>query len=229
MERHMNECPKCGRDVQGQEACAGCGWLQASALCERHPDREAKGQCVICTVPVCAECDRNGQREFLCPEHHAVEVVDGWAQVYTTSDDTEAQLVRDNLRAEGTDAEVLSQKDHFAVPVDLGELSPVRVLVPAYAFNEAMSVLARHMDAQGEVAFACPECGEAYEPGESVCSSCGTPLPRALSLSSDARGSGATTQPGEQEIHVTAEGDTRGRAADRPAGEIRITRDGDAI
>jgi len=183
----MNECPKCGRNVEGQDACVGCGWLQASGQCDRHPDREAKGQCVVCGTLVCPECDKNDQREFLCPEHHALEIVDGWAQVYTTSDDTEAQLVRDNLRAEGTDAEVLSQKDHFAVPVDFGDLAPVRVLVPAYAFSEAMDVLSRHMDSLGEVSFACPGCGEAYEPGDATCPSCGTPLPQRLAISDESR------------------------------------------
>lgn len=181
----MTKCAQCGREVEGQEACAGCGRLPASTTCERHPDREARGQCVVCGSAVCSECDREEAREFICPEHHGITVVDGWAQVYSTSDDLEAQLVRDNLRAEGTEAEILSQKDHFAVPVDFGDLSPVRVLVPAYAFNDAMGVLARHMDGHGEVAFACPECGEAFEPGVPACASCGTAIPSTL-----ARGGG---------------------------------------
>lgn len=173
----MTECPQCGREIEGEGACAGCGRLQVEATCDRHPDRTAEGQCVVCGSVVCSECDKDEAREFLCPDHHAITVVDGWAQVYTTSDDLEAQLVRDNLRAEGTEAEILSQKDHFAVPVEYGDLSPVRVLVPAYAYADAMAVLARHMDDHGEVAFACPACGEAYESGTDRCAYCGAALP----------------------------------------------------
>jgi hypothetical protein len=174
------ECPQCGREIEGEGACSGCGRLQVSTSCDRHADRDAAGQCVVCGSAVCSECDKEEVREYICPEHHGVTIVDGWVQVYSTFDDLEAQLVRDNLRAEGTDAEILSQKDHFALPVDFGDLSPVRVLVPAYAYSEAMSVLSGHMDRHGEVAFACVECGEAYEPGVPTCASCGAAVRRPL-------------------------------------------------
>lgn len=59
------------------------------------------------------------------------------------------------------DARVLSQKDHFSLPVDVGDLSPVRVLVPAYAYDEAQRLLAEHRDASGDVAF-----GDGEEPVE---------------------------------------------------------------
>jgi hypothetical protein len=173
----MRVCPQCGREVEGDAVCSGCGRLEAEAPCARHPDRTAHGQCVVCGSAVCEACDKDEVREYLCPDHHAVTIVDGWAQVYTTSDDLEAQLVRDNLRADGTEAEILSQKDHFAVPVDFGDLSPVRVLVPAYAYGDAMALLARHMDLHGEVSFACPACGEAYEPDAERCTRCGAALP----------------------------------------------------
>jgi hypothetical protein len=173
----MRDCPQCGREIEGDDACGGCGRLLTESVCERHPDRKARGVCVVCGSAVCDACDKDEVREFLCPEHYAVVIIDGWAQVYMTSDDVEGQLIRENLRAEGLDAEMLSQKDHFAVPVDLGELSPVRVLVPAATYREALAVLAEHMDAAGEVAFACPECGEANEPGAPTCAACGARLP----------------------------------------------------
>lgn len=190
----MRKCPQCGRQIEGDEACGGCGRLLTEAACERHPDRSARGACVICGSTVCEECDKDEIREFLCPEHHAVSIVDGWAQVYTTSDDIEAQLIRDNLQAEGLAAEILSQKDHFAVPVDLGDLSSVRVLVPAADYRDASAVLAQHMDASGEVTFACPECGEAFDPGTSTCASCGTALPATVAARPPNRGLDAGTE-----------------------------------
>jgi hypothetical protein len=124
---------------------------------------------------VCDLCDDGGRTHFSCPEHHQVPVVEGWAQVYTTSDDVEATLIRDNLQSEGIDAEVLSQKDR-SFSLDLGELSPVRVLVPAFQYQGAQEVLEAHKDAAGEVQFACPSCGEAYDENATVCASCGANL-----------------------------------------------------
>jgi uncharacterized OB-fold protein len=170
-------CPNCSRQYDASEdACPGCGRLEAEVPCERHPDRTAAGQCVVCGSAACRECDRDETREFICPDHWDVPIVDGWAQVYTTSDDLKAQLIRENLRADGLVAEILSQKDHFAVPVDLGDLSPVRVLVPAYEYQAAIRVLGDHMDGQGEVSFACQACGESYEAGATLCAACGEPV-----------------------------------------------------
>jgi ssDNA-binding Zn-finger/Zn-ribbon topoisomerase 1 len=173
----LRRCPKCGQEVDAAEAaCPACGQLTTPGRCARHPEREAPGQCVICGRGTCAECYDEDQPHYLCPEHREIEVIEGWAQVYNTADEVEAQLIRENLRAEGVDAEILSQKDRM-LTVDLGELAQVRVLVPAYHYAQARRMLAGHTDEQGAVAFACPSCGEAYAPEEQVCGSCGQPLP----------------------------------------------------
>jgi hypothetical protein len=44
------------------------------------------------------------------------------------------------IRASGLDAQILSQKDHANV-VELGSLAIVRVLVPAYQYEQACQVL----------------------------------------------------------------------------------------
>ncbi|MBI4409560.1 MAG: zinc ribbon domain-containing protein [Gemmatimonadetes bacterium] len=174
---HVDVCPRCRENIAaGAESCPACGWLRASEPCPEH-GREAPGRCVICDRPVCPECEGAEAPQYLCSEHGLVPVVEGWAQVYSTSDDLEAELIRDNLHAEGMDAQVLSQKDHYSFTVDLGDLSPVRVLVPAYQYQEANRLIRNHMDDQGQVSFACPRCGEAYEAGDEVCAACGAPLP----------------------------------------------------
>jgi hypothetical protein len=109
--------------------------------------------CVICGTALCPDCNKGGDAHFLCELHRAIPVVEGGAQVYTTSADLEAQLIKENLEAEGIGSRVLSQKDHFSLPVDFGDLSPVRVLVPAYAYQDAERLLASHRNARGEVAF----------------------------------------------------------------------------
>lgn len=148
------ECRHCRERIASDaESCPACGDLRMNAACSNHADRQAEGQCVVCGSNLCPGCNRGGDAHFLCEAHQDIPVVHGWAQVYTTSDDVEAELIRENLLAEGVDARVLSQKDHFAVPVDLGDFSPVRVLVPAYEYTEAIELIAEHSDASGEVRF----------------------------------------------------------------------------
>lgn len=145
-------------------------------LCGTHPDRPAVAACAICGTPVCDRCIELAGGSPLCGRHAAVPLIEGWAQVYATSDDVVAQLVRDNLRAEGVDAQVFSQKDHFAFAVDLGDLSPVRVLVPADEYEDALRIVRDHMDLRGELRFACPNCGTLAAPGATRCAACGAPL-----------------------------------------------------
>jgi hypothetical protein len=108
---------------------------------------------VVCGLALCDEDNRGGSTHFLCDTHATVPVEQGWAQVYSTADDLQAELIRKNLVAEGLDARVLSQKDHSSLPVNLGDLSPVRVLVPAFSYTEATRDITQHMDNAGEVQF----------------------------------------------------------------------------
>jgi hypothetical protein len=109
---------------------------------------------------------------MLCEDHRGTMVIQGWAQIYSTASEFDAQLLRDNLLAEGIDAQIFSQRDNM-FSVDVGDLSIVRLLVPAWQHEQAARVIREHMDTDGEVAFACPTCGEAYDPGAQTCTSCG--------------------------------------------------------
>jgi hypothetical protein len=171
-------CPRCEREIDASDAtCAACGqFVDERAACARHPGRNAEGVCVVCGDPVCEECDPTDDVHYTCPNHRTVPVIEGWAQIYSTSDAVEAGLIRENLVSEGLDAAVLSQKDR-SFTVDLGDLSAVRILVPAYEYLDAMEVIATHMDVRGELVFACPACGEAFEAGAAVCATCGAALP----------------------------------------------------
>ncbi len=173
-------CPNCDQRIDADsESCPACGTLFVEAFCDEHPDRKATGACIICGRRVCDECAGTGRSYCVCSEHADIPVFDGWAQLYTTPEEVEAQLIRDNLQAEGIDAEILSQKDR-TLSFDLGEFARIRVLVPAFAWLEAQNVMRQHMDASGEVTFACPACGAAYEPGDVTCRSCGAELPHAM-------------------------------------------------
>ena len=168
-------CPRCGAEYAGGDACPSCGLLQAPVPCDDDPRDEARFRCVLCGRAVCG-AGPGGNRAALCDEHAAIPVIEQWAQVYSTADEFEATLIVQNLQAEGMDAQVYNQKDEHAFPVDLGELSIVRVLVPVWQFAEALQLVNSYMDSAGEVTFACPACGEVYEPGQTQCGDCGASL-----------------------------------------------------
>jgi hypothetical protein len=169
------KCERCGERYRGADACPACGAARETLACAEHPDREAAGRCVVCGRAVCDECRVDDRYAFLCREHEGVMVIEGWAQVYSAPNEFEAQLLRENLRAEGIDAQIYSQRD-TSFSVDLGELSIVRLLVPVWEYEHALHVIREHMAAEGDVAFACPSCGEAYEPGARECTGCGAAL-----------------------------------------------------
>lgn len=171
-EEEVFHCARCAEDYAGGAACPVCGAFREPTPCAVHPDRMAPGRCVVCGTALCDECDAGGHRAFLCADHRGVRLTEGWAEVYTTTSEFEAQLLRDNLRAEGIEAQTFSQRDRI-FSVDLGELSIVRLLVPVWRYPEARELIQSHMDTGGEVAFACPACGEALEPGSADCQACG--------------------------------------------------------
>ncbi len=177
LREETRRCEHCGETIAaGAPVCPICGHLAEPARCARHPDREAPGQCALCGTPVCEECDAGDRRYHRCPDHAGVRIIEGWAEVHAIPDEVEAGLIEDNLRAEGIDSRILSQKDHSAFPVEFGDLARVRILVPTYAFTEAERIIAAHSDAAGEVSFGCPNCGEPYDEGQTVCAACGEAL-----------------------------------------------------
>lgn len=166
-------CARCEQEYEGADACPACGTLHVEAECGTHPGQAARGRCVICGDLLC-EHDRK-DTPWLCPAHENLRIIEGWVQVYSTTGEFEALLLRDNLQAEGVDAQIFSQKDHI-YPVEMGELSIVRLMVPVWQYAPALELIREHMDTEGEVVFACPACGEAYETGATACTACGAPL-----------------------------------------------------
>lgn len=120
--------------------CPVCGELEAAAACKYHPETVTSRCCVICAKPVCERCRHGPRHTALCPDHAGVSVIEGWAEVWRTADEVEAEMVASLLRGPEIEAHVLSQKDSANV-VSFGGLSIVRVLVPAHLHRRAISVL----------------------------------------------------------------------------------------
>ena len=167
-------CPRCGAEYTSGDACPSCGFLREPVPCDEDPSRTAAFRCVLCGRSVCGADP--GSRAALCEAHAHVHIIEGWAEVYTTGDEMEGGLIVNNLQAEGIDAQLYSQKDEHAFPVDIGELSIVRVLVPVWEFGDAMALVQSYTDDGGDVGFACTNCGEVHEPGATTCASCGASL-----------------------------------------------------
>lgn len=163
-------CDRCGAGYTG-DWCPSCGRSPAPVPCEEGG--ETRERCVLCGRAVCG--GGRGTVPARCEPHAGIPIIEGWAQVYSATSDIDAGLVSENLRSEGIDAQVYSQKDDI-FPVDLGELAIVRVMVPVWEFQQALEVVLDRMDSSGEVVFACPNCGEAYDPGDASCGACGAGL-----------------------------------------------------
>lgn len=143
----VRTCPKCEQRIDADsESCPACGKLFVAAQCETHPELAAEGACVICGRRVCSEDDGAEDDYYVCSEHADIPVFEGWAQVYKSTSDIEANLIRDNLEAAGIDAQVLSQRDR-TLAFDLGDFSQVRVLVPAFSYLEAHAALQEQPEA----------------------------------------------------------------------------------
>jgi hypothetical protein len=171
----MIVCARCSSEFEESDACPACGLAAEEFRCELHADRVAIGRCVLCGRAVCTICGDEEKRVTLCPDHRETPIIEGWAQVYSATSELEAQLLRDNLRAEGIEAQVFSQKD-MMFTLHLGELSILRILVPVWDYERALEIIRSHMDRSGEVVFACANCGEPYEPGATRCAECGAGL-----------------------------------------------------
>jgi predicted amidophosphoribosyltransferase len=167
-------CDRCGTEYRDGDSCPACGALRAPVPCEDDASRTAHARCVICGRPICGE-QADDREPARCADHLGVPVIEGFAQVYTNSNAFAAQLLVENLRAEGLDATLYAQTDR-SFPMDLGELSIARVLVPAFEYLSALELVREYMDTEGEVVFACPSCGEVYEPGQETCANCGASL-----------------------------------------------------
>jgi hypothetical protein len=163
----MSECPECGaavteatrpvravgQDLRGAsttcEKCEGNHCRRGGRVPRVRPSEEAEARCerpprARGPRPVrpvrhdrCARNARKGPAYHRCPEHADVAIMEGWAEVLSIPDAMEAKLIEENLLASGIEARVLSQKDHSAFPVDLGDLARIRVLAPTYAYEEA--------------------------------------------------------------------------------------------
>ncbi len=101
----LGTCAQSGGDVTpDRDFCPHCGQLLAPAgirQCESHPEREARGVCIICHSLVCRSCSKRVIGKIFCTGHKDVEVVQDWANVFESAEAHEADLARSILESCG--------------------------------------------------------------------------------------------------------------------------------
>ncbi len=132
-------CPHCG--VIYQDA--------AHAWCEQHPDRPAVSVCIICRALLCDECTVTVHGRRFCRAHCLVEVQQDWAEVYSSADVNDAQLVKSVLENAGFTVQTQNFQnasivwsgggDNAISRSNVGRLA--RVLVPIPEFLNAAQAL----------------------------------------------------------------------------------------
>lgn len=83
----------------------------------------------------------SGPPENNTPGEREARTYEGWSSVFEASTDFEADLVRDRLDESGVAAVVLTQRDH-SFNLNVGDLSPVHVMVPPSDEARAREILA---------------------------------------------------------------------------------------
>ena len=96
-------CTHCDHPVtSSDEFCPECGSLFVDGRkCSIHPKSDAEGVCVICGKLFCAKCGKEFLHKFLCNVHGGYEIIEGYARVFGTLDDTAAQYAKSCLEKAG--------------------------------------------------------------------------------------------------------------------------------
>ena len=112
-------CPHCSAEVRvDDDFCADCGEIFAEyVVCHRHSSKPASGVCIVCRMPFCSDCGGRVQNHFLCDEHDALEIFEGMARVFGSSDAVQVDFAKNSLETPGLHPFVFSRK---ASPISLG-------------------------------------------------------------------------------------------------------------
>ena len=138
------QCPRCGEGVyEGSDFCPHCGVLRDPAglpQCPVHRDRTAEDVCIICHQLLCPQCRKRKQGRSFCTDHHKVEVVLDWANVFQSDDVAEADLIRSVLEADGF---TIQQQNFDSGGNIFGTalVRPAKVFVPIPEYHKARDLV----------------------------------------------------------------------------------------
>lgn len=149
-------CPACEEPISSDDVfCDTCGTLvlpeDAPNLpdCEAHAGVAAVAGCVVCGIPLCEECMTEADGKHFCRKDEHVVVQQGYAIVFRTANEYEADMLVANLQGADIPALVFNQHDHSYF-VGVGALALVNVMVPAHQTRQALEIIEAIMSESGE-------------------------------------------------------------------------------
>jgi hypothetical protein len=127
----MNTCMKCAAPLEPAWGfCYACGMridrVQGQDVeCGRHPLNKAIGFCVVCSTPVCGQCEEKCDGKILCADPAHRDILQEWGVISQPESEFEAELLVRNLHHGGIDAKTFSLHNH----VETRWMNEKRVLV----------------------------------------------------------------------------------------------------
>ncbi|MGA1842216.1 MAG: hypothetical protein ACMUIU_16470 [bacterium] len=107
-------CDNCNNEINEKDYyCSYCGAVFADSdkKCFIH-DKPAIGICMICKKAFCDECIIETKNKFFCEEHSDYNFTDnGWASVYETENDDDAEKIKENLDDNNIPCTIDNRKD----------------------------------------------------------------------------------------------------------------------
>ncbi len=89
-------------------------------------------------ITICPDCNVKLVDEVELKEYERLSEND-WVLIYTSFDEFEVEMIKDNLDSAGIEATIFSQKDrNFPVP---GDLSPIKLLVRKSDLQPALNFI----------------------------------------------------------------------------------------
>jgi hypothetical protein len=99
------KCSYCGEEItDDSDFCPHCGVLFTKAgqeFCDLHTLEPGAGVCIICRKLCCEECGTKVRGRFLCSAHRKVKVEQDWAEIFRSTEISDAELVKSILESAG--------------------------------------------------------------------------------------------------------------------------------
>lgn len=150
------ECSFCENTVaHDDDFCPDCGTLFSNEIdCVLDPGVDATGVCVICCEPYCENCGSFVENKvFLCIEHAGYEIIENYAKVLGSNDETEIEYAKSILEAEELHPIIYTKEKyrHIAVPTEYliqtsgtssgDRVNQIKLMVPFQEVLKAAEIL----------------------------------------------------------------------------------------
>ena len=144
------KCSYCSEEItDDSDFCPHCGMLFTKAgqvFCDLHLLEPGAGVCIICRKLCCEECGTKVRGRFLCSAHRKVKVEQDWAEVFRSTEISDAELVKSVLESTGHKVQVQNFNSIGFIwdgggdsPISRSNINkPAKVFVPIPEYLDAM-------------------------------------------------------------------------------------------